>query len=135
MPGEESTWERPKSVPVPTVWREYEGVLQMPNGKKPKFIIQDLNEEYLEEALHLMVVGFCKDEAMFGALKITDDATSMKELQDIWRQLTRQNAVLVALLDDGSTHPRVAGLNFTYVCRKQDRFSPDDVSNLMSLSL
>ena len=107
----------------------------MPNGKKPQFIIQDLNEEYLEEALHLMAVGFCKEEAMFVALKVTEDATSMKELQCVWRQLSRQNAALVALVDDGSTHPRVAGVNLTYVCRKQDKFSPDDVSNFTSLSL
>jgi hypothetical protein len=106
----------------------------MPNGKKPKFIIQDLNQDYLEEALHLMTVGFCKEEAMFGALNITDDATSLKELQLVWRQMTRQNAALVALVDDGSTHPRVAGVNLTYVYRKQDVYSPDDVSNLISLS-
>jgi hypothetical protein len=106
----------------------------MPNGKKPQFIIQDLNQDYLEEALHLMAVGFCKEEAMFGALNITEDATSMKELQLVWRQMTGQNAALVALVDDGSTHPRVAGVNLTYVCRKQDRYSPDDVSNLTGLS-
>jgi len=126
MSVEKSTWERPKSVPVPTVWRKYEGLLQMPDGKKPQFIIQDLNQDYLEEALHLMTVRFCKEEAMFGALNITEDATSLKELQLVWRQLARQNAALVALVDDGSTHPRVAGVNLTYVFRKQDRYSPDD---------
>jgi hypothetical protein len=135
MSVEKSTWERPKSVPVPTVWRKYEGLLQMPDGKNPQFIIQDLNEEYLEEALHLMSVGFCKEEAMFSALNVTEDATSLKELQFVWRQMSRQNAALVALVDDGSTHPRVAGVNLTYVCRKQDKFSPDDVSSLTSLIL
>lgn len=98
----------------------------MPDGRKPQFIIQDLNEEYLEEALSLMSVGFCKEESMFGALKITDDPTSMKELQGVWRQMLRQHAALVAIVDDGSTHSRVAGVNLTYVCRKQDRCSPDD---------
>lgn len=135
MSGEQSTWERPKSVAVPTVWTKYEGLLQMPNGKKPQFIIQDLDEEYLEEALHLMAVGFIKEEAMFLALNIIEDATSMKELLYVWRQLSRQNAALVALLDDGSTHPRVAGVNLTYVCRKQDKFSPDDVSCLTRINL
>jgi len=135
MSGEKSTWERPKSLPVPTVWRKYEGLLQMPNGKKPQFIIQDLNEEYLEEAIHLMDVGFCKEEAMFAALHVTEDATSMKELHFLWRQLLKQNAALVALVDDGSTHLKVAGVNLTYVCRKQDKCSPDDVSSLTSLSL
>jgi len=135
MSGEESTWERPKSLPVPTVWRKYEGLLQMPNGKKPQFIIQDLNEEYLEEALHLMAVGFLKEEAMFVALNITEDATSVKEQKCVWREMLRQNAALVALFDDGSTHPRITGVNLTYVCRKQDKFSPDDVSSLTSLSL
>jgi hypothetical protein len=106
----------------------------MPNGKKPQFIIQDLDQDHLEEALQLMAVGFLKEEAMFGALNITEDATSLKELQLVWRQMTRQNASLIALVDDGSTHPRVAGVNLTFVCRKQDKYSPDDVSNLMSLS-
>jgi hypothetical protein len=135
MSGEKSTWERAKSVPVPSVWKKYEGLLQMPNGKKPQFIIQDLNEEYLEEALHLMAVEFCKEDAMLAALNITEDATSMKELQCLWRQMSRNNAALVALVDDGSAHPRVAGVNLTYVCRKQDKYSPDDVSSLSSLSL
>jgi hypothetical protein len=133
MAGERSSWERPESVPVPTVWKKFEGLLEMPDGRKPQFIIQDLNEEYLEEALSLMSVGFCKEESMFGALKITDDPTSMKELQGVWRQMLRQHAALVAIVDDGSTHSRVAGVNLTYVCRKQDRCSPDDVSNLTSL--
>jgi hypothetical protein len=107
----------------------------MPDGKKPQFIIQDLNEEYLEEALHLMAAGFCKEGVMLAALNITEDATSMKELLCLWRQLSKQNAALVALVDDGSTHPRVAGVNLTYVSRKQDKCSPDDVSSLTSLSL
>jgi hypothetical protein len=135
MSGDRSSWERPKSVPVPTVWKKYEGVLEMPNGRKPQFIIQDLNEEYLEEALHLMSVGFCKEEVMFRALQITDDPTSMKELQGVWRQMLRQHAALVAIVDDGSSHSRVAGVNLTYVCRKQDTYSPDDVSNFTVLKL
>jgi hypothetical protein len=135
MSGEISTWERRKSIPVPTVWRKYEGFLQMPDGKKPQFIIQDLNEEYLEEAINLIAVGFCKEEIMFGALKFAEDATSMKEMKCLWRQLSKQNAALVALVDDGSTHRRVAGVNMSFVSRKQDKYSPDDVSSLISLSL
>lgn len=121
-----STWKRPESAPVPTIWRRCEGLLEMSDGKKPKFIIQDLDEEYLEEAIELMSTCFCKDEAMFGALKITDDPISMKELQNLWRDMSRLNAALVALADDGSARPRVVGVNMTYVCRIQDKFSPDD---------
>jgi hypothetical protein len=128
MAGKKSTWKRPESVPVPTIWKRCEGLLEMSDGKKPKFIIQDLDEEYLEEAIELMSTCFCKDEAMFGALKITDDPVSMEELQNLWRDMSRQNAALVALIDDGSARPRVAGVNMTYVCRIQDKISPDDVS-------
>jgi hypothetical protein len=67
---------------------------------------------------------------MFGALKITDDPISMKELQNLWRDMSRQNAALIALTDDGSARPRVVGVNMTYVCRIQDKFSPDDVSKI-----
>jgi hypothetical protein len=128
MSGERSTWKRPESVPVPTIWKRCEGLLKMSDGEKPKFIIQDLDEEYLEEAIELMSSCFCKDEVMFSALKITDDPISMKELQNLWRDMSRQNAALVALTNDGSARPRVVGVNMTYVCRIQDKFSPDDVS-------
>ncbi|XP_069669114.1 arylalkylamine N-acetyltransferase-like 2 [Periplaneta americana] len=126
MVDDVSTWQRPVSVPVPTVWRRYEGLLEMPDGKKPKFIIQDLTEDIFEDVLEIMSVNFCKDEVMFGCLKITEDPVSLTELQDLWRKLSKQNAGLVALLDDGSDRPRVAGANMTFVCRKQDKFSPDD---------
>jgi hypothetical protein len=130
MSEEKCTWSRPESIPFPTIWRRFEGLLEISNGKKPTFIIQDLNYEYLEEAIELMSTCFCKDEVMFDALKITDDPTSMKELQNLWRDLSRQNASLVALTDEGSGRPRVVGVNMTYVCRIQDKFSPDDVSNI-----
>ncbi|PNF19854.1 hypothetical protein B7P43_G12513 [Cryptotermes secundus] len=126
MAEEKSTWKRPDSLQVPTVWRRCEGLLQMSDGKKPKFIIQDLDEEYLEEAIELMSTCFCKDEVMFSALKIIDDPISMEELKNLWRDMSRQKAALVALTDDGSARPRVVGVNMTYVCRIQDKYSPDD---------
>jgi hypothetical protein len=102
----------------------------MSDGKKPKFVIQDLDEDYLEEAIELMSTCFCKEEAMFNALKITDDPISLQELQNLWRDMSRHNAALVALADTESSRPRVVGVNMTYVCRIQDRCSPDDVSNI-----
>jgi hypothetical protein len=101
----------------------------MSDGKRPKFVIQDLDEEHLEEAIELMSTCFCKDEAMFNALKITDDPTSMLELQNLWRGMSRQNAALVALTDEESIRPRVVGVNMTFVSRIQDKVSTDDVSN------
>jgi hypothetical protein len=102
----------------------------MSDGKKPRFVIQDLDEEHLDEALELMTTIFCREEAMISALKFTEDPTSMQEIVDIWRQMARQNSALLALTDDGSARPRVVGVNMTFVSRIQDKYSPDDVSNI-----
>jgi hypothetical protein len=102
----------------------------MSDGKKPRFVIQDLDEEHLDEALELMTTFFCSEEIMLRALKFTEDATSMQELQNIWRQMAKQKAALLALTDDGSARPRVVGVNMLFVSRIQDKYSPDDVSNI-----
>ncbi|XP_069669115.1 uncharacterized protein [Periplaneta americana] len=126
MSGEISTWSRPSSVPFPTVWRKYEGTSQMADGKKPKFVIQDLTEDLLEDVIELMCFTFCKEESIFGSVRITEDPVSLNELGEFFRRMWRDKVAVVALLDDGSSNPRIAGFNMLCICRKQDKFCIDD---------
>lgn len=60
-------WKRPESVPIPTVWRRFEGKKPLgKNGKIPKFKIQDFTEDYRDIILKHMVKHFLRDEPVSG---------------------------------------------------------------------
>lgn len=58
-------WTRPESVPIPTVWRRFEGKKPLgKNGKIPKFKIQDCTEDLKEAMVNQMVTYYLRDEHM-----------------------------------------------------------------------
>ncbi|XP_069669110.1 uncharacterized protein [Periplaneta americana] len=120
-------WQRPKSVPVPTIWRRCDGLREMEDGKIPKFVIQDVPEDMHEEIVEFMTVYFCRDEVMSASLKFLDDPVSVKELQDIWRTMLIQNIGLVAFVDDGEDGDRrmIAGCNVTGVSYKGEKITSE----------
>nr|CAD7461019.1 unnamed protein product [Timema tahoe] len=110
-----SLWERPDYVPFPSVWRRYEGT-KMTDGKIPKFSIEDLTEDYVEEVIEHMSNIFLKDETICGASKLSDDPVSLAEIQELWRKYAKQRVALVAFVDEeGGGRRRIAGANMTGV--------------------
>lgn len=57
-------WERPASVPIPTVWEVYESDKPMPNGKIPRFRIQDYTEDWRDDIFHIMMNYFYTEEPL-----------------------------------------------------------------------
>nr|CAD7260531.1 unnamed protein product [Timema shepardi] len=111
----DSLWERPDSVPFPSVWRRYEGT-KMTNGKIPKFSIEDLTEDYVEEVIEHMSNIFLRDETICGASRLSDDPVSLAEIQELWRKYAKQRVSLVAFVDEeGGGRRRIAGANITGV--------------------
>ena len=132
MPGHGDCikWERPKSVPVPTVWRRCVGLKKMEDGNFPKFVIQDIPEDKHEEIIEFMVEHFCRDEVICECVKILEDQVSMQEFTNLWRELLKQNLALVAYLEDEDGKPttKIAGCNITGMSYKTDHITHDMVS-------
>lgn len=58
-----SSWTRPSSVPIPTIWATFEGKKEI-NGVKRKYWIQDITDEYKDEVVKYMVKQFVTDEPL-----------------------------------------------------------------------
>lgn len=58
-----SNWTRPSSVPIPTIWSNFEGK-KIINGTKRVYWIQDITDEYKEDVIKCMVKNFLADEPL-----------------------------------------------------------------------
>lgn len=119
MSSESQPWKRPDDKPVPTVWRRFEGRRPMANGKKPRFVIQDLPPELDDAVMEHLVTHFLRDEPVCSLSGLRNEPDSLRCFTGIWRRYLQQRAVLVALLEDDDGVPRrVVGANITKVeCR------------------
>nr|CAD7412219.1 unnamed protein product [Timema poppensis] len=116
-----SLWERPDSVPFPSVWRRYEGTKKMTTGTIPKFSIEDLTEDYVEEVIEHMSSIFLRDETVCSTSKLCEDPVSLAEIQELWRKYAKQRVALVAFVDEeGGGRRRIAGANMTGVAYKSE---------------
>ncbi|KAJ4437957.1 hypothetical protein ANN_13896 [Periplaneta americana] len=99
----------------------------MPDGKIPKFRIQDVPPDMHDEVVQFMSDHFFRDEALCSCLNVLGDPVSLKEFQDFWKELLQQNMALVAFLeeDGGGTSTRIAGANITAISYKTDHYSYD----------
>ncbi|GJQ70243.1 hypothetical protein Trydic_g22693 [Trypoxylus dichotomus] len=114
-----STWTRPKSVPVPTVWSSFEGRIER-NGVKNTYWIQEITDEYKDQVIQYMLEEFVLDEPFCKYSKISEDPDVMKEFKNFWSETLKENLGLVCLTkdQDGVTH--VAGMNCTLLGYKDD---------------
>lgn len=67
--SERKVWKRPDSVPIPTAWAVYESKKPMPNGRTPRFRIQDYSEEWKDDVLYNMTNYFYRDEPLSKAIR------------------------------------------------------------------
>ena len=97
----------------------------MPDGKVPKFIIQDVPDDMQEEVVDFMLKYFCRDEVICECLKLVEDPVSMKDFQDIYRMLLNDHIVLVAFLDEENLEPgqrpKIAGCNMSAVSHRSEK--------------
>nr|CAD7569782.1 unnamed protein product [Timema californicum] len=132
-----SLWKRPDSVPFPSVWRRYEGTKKMPTGNIPKFSIEDLTEDYVEEVIEHMSSIFLRDETVCSTSKLCEDPVSLAEIQELWRKYAKQRVALVAFVDEeGGGRRRIAGANMTGIAYKSEVSNHELLANaLVVLSL
>ncbi|XP_026465048.1 uncharacterized protein LOC113367682 [Ctenocephalides felis] len=129
--GNHKEWRRPASVPYPSIWRRFE----RPDKNEPerirKFRVQDASDKDLQDAIvkHMSEI-FLEDEPTCHSLNLKNDAVSLAEIQEIWRDLFTFNCVLVCLEENqdgtlvmtpGTNTPYIVGCNLTYVCSKGEK--------------
>jgi hypothetical protein len=130
MPTNKEKWSRSKSVPFPKIWRKCSGLKRMDNGEVPSFTIQDIPEDRHEDIVDFMTTHFCRDETTCVSVGFLDDPESILELQNLWRDVLKQNMALVAFVEneEDEQRPRIAGCNITCVTTKDDKMTYEEVN-------
>lgn len=100
----------------------------MDNGKVPNFTIQDIPEDMHEDIVDFMTIHFCRDEATCKSLEFLKDPVSILELQNLWRDVLKQNMALVAFVEneEDEHRPKIAGCNITCVTSKDDKMTYEE---------
>jgi len=102
----------------------------MDNGEVPNFTIQDIPEDRHEDIVDFMTTHFNRDEATSRSLGFLEDPVSVLELQNLWRDVLKQNMALVAFVEneEDENRPRIAGCNVTCVTTKDEKVTYEQVN-------
>lgn len=76
---------RPASLKFPTVYATFKAKDKDSNNEV-EYMIQDLPEDYFEEALNLLVNVFLPDEALYSCSGVSADAAAIKEVREFWSE-------------------------------------------------
>nr|CAD7412220.1 unnamed protein product [Timema poppensis] len=118
-------WKRPSSVPFPSVWRRVKGRKPLADGKIPSFIIQDVPEDREEELIDFMEAHFIHNEPISKSLNFADDAESIVEIRQLWKDLLKDRVSVIAFVEGDGPRPRIAGTNMLGVTHKEDKDQPN----------
>uniref|UniRef100_A0A336LMK9 CSON004143 protein n=1 Tax=Culicoides sonorensis TaxID=179676 RepID=A0A336LMK9_CULSO len=110
-------WKRPSNVPFPSVWMTFKAK-DLETDNLVEYRVQDLPEEYYDEALKLMEMDFLKDEAMCNTTEFLKDPISVRERMEVWRNMLKQKLVLACFRENSK---EIVGLNMLKVQFKDDK--------------
>lgn len=113
---------RPASLKFPQIYGTFKAK-DKDSDAEVEYLIQDLPEDYFEEALNLLVNVFLPDEALYSTRGVSADADAIKEVREFWRGKLSMKTSL-ACFKEGSKD--LAGLYVLAVYSKGD--TPFDVS-------
>lgn len=80
------SFKRPESLNFPIVYREFSSI----KGDSIKFRIQDLPEEYFEEAVELLLKHFMPEETFCVAKKLYDDDEIRNIMIEFYQEILRK---------------------------------------------
>lgn len=115
---------------------EFEG-RKVIDGKKRKYWIQILTEEYIEEATNYMCGGFLKDEPLCRytsklsgfyfklrncliSTDLSECEESLKEIRRLYPIFMQQRLAMLCFTNGPDGKPQIAGLNVTFKAKKDD---------------
>lgn len=91
---------RPASLKLPQVYGTFKAK-DKDSHNEVEYIIQDLPEDYFEEALNLLLNVFLPDEALYSCRGVSANADAIKEVRDFWNEKLAMKTSL-ACFRDGS---------------------------------
>ncbi|CAH0558193.1 unnamed protein product [Brassicogethes aeneus] len=121
-----SEWQRPASVPFPSIWRKFEGK-NMVDGKKRQYWVQDLTDDLLEPAIDYMCTGFMEDEAICKYNKYIEDPNAIEIARQYWKNQAQQKLCLICLTKNDLGRTEIAAVNMTYRSYENE---PDEESKI-----
>lgn len=116
-----SSWKRPEGPP--RIWRVYEGRKKSEYGTIPRFSIQDIPEEMIEEVIDFMLKYILEEEDFAVTLGLAKDQLAIEDIRTFWRKTMCQGMSIVALAGntDPGAKPVIAGANILNVVTDQDK--------------
>ncbi|CAD6219427.1 GSCOCG00004967001-RA-CDS [Cotesia congregata] len=122
-------WSRPPGDP--RVWSTVEAV--KPDGKKVKFIIQEIPPSRYEEALDHLCTVFITSEPICRSINLIDDAESVAEVRAFWTTALKQGISIGAYeVDQNNEISKFAGMNVLVMSNKGEDKTITPMTSTMS---
>lgn len=112
-----STFKRPNSLIIPRVYTTFEGN-DITGDKIIEYRIQDLPEEYFDQAVDFMIKYFLPDETLGSAYDITSKPGAIQAFRDLWHESLRKKLSIGCFRDDKKDE--LVGLNVLVVKTEKD---------------
>lgn len=122
-----SKFQRPASLAFPHVYYTFEA-RDKNSDTVVEYRVQDLPENYYEEALDLIVKHFLPEETFCACLKISESPVSVKAICDFYRETFKNRLSIACFKNDGSDNKLVA-VNVFVVKTKYEEEGDDNHDN------
>jgi hypothetical protein len=99
-PSKMPKFVRPATLKFPQIYGTF-NAKDKDSDSQVEYIIQDLPEDYFEEALNLLVNVFLPDEALYSTRGVSADAAAIQEVRAFWSEKLAMKTSL-ACFRDGS---------------------------------
>jgi GNAT superfamily N-acetyltransferase len=110
-------YKRPESLTFPQTYYKF-NAKDKNSDKIVEYRVQDLPEEYFEQAVNFMVKYFIPDETLCMSLGIPSKAAPIKEFSDFWMGALKEKLSIACFKNDGSEE--LVGANVLLVSSKDD---------------
>lgn len=113
-----SKFTRPESLPLPQTFHTFKAK-DRNNESLVEYRVQDLPEDYFEEALDLIVEHFLPVETFCVAKNISSNPESVKAIREFYRAVFQQRLSIACFKNDGTE--KLVGLNALVVKSRDDQ--------------
>jgi hypothetical protein len=111
-------FKRPESLPLPTTY--YTFTAKDKTGDNiVEYRVQDLTEEYFEQAVDFMVKYFLPDETLCASKNVPEKPNAIESFRGFWWDMLRHKLSIACFRNDGSGE--LVGANILIVNTKEDK--------------
>lgn len=110
-------FKRPENLSFPHVYYSFTAK-DKNNDKLVEYRVQDLPEEYYDEAVAFMVSYFIPDETFCSSRDVSNQPSAVKEMRNFWKAAVSEKLSIACFRTDGSDE--LVGANVLLVKSKDD---------------